>query len=69
MVINDYLDCFRREMDLPKASSFTLEFLCKTEVDALLGALLLYIGAPPKPPEERRLQVGDAWSTVALEGW
>ena len=56
-------------MDLPKASSFTLEFLCKTEVENLLGALLLYIGAPPKPPEERRLQVGDAWSTEALVGW
>ena len=60
-----YLVITSTEMNLPKASSsFTLEFLSKTEMENLLGALLLYIGAPPKPPEERRLQVGDAWSTV-----
>ena len=37
-----YLVITSTEMNLPKASSsFTLEFLCKTEMENLLGALLL----------------------------
>ena len=50
-------------MDLPKASSFTLDFLCKTKVEGLLGVPLLYdlctmitATGPPKPPEKRGLQ-------------
>ena len=59
-------------MDLPKASSFTLDFLCKTKVEALLGVLLLYdlctmitAAGPPQPPEKRRLQ-DDASSAVPV---
>ena len=39
-------------MDLPKASSFTLECLSKIEVEDLLGGSP-FIGSPPKPPASR----------------